>query len=114
VVVAQPSPTPAPAVVAAAVAVPAAVPAVTAPAASAAPAPTAAPQSRAEQVQAYVDGLVVTGARSAGSDSKALVNGHVFKLNDVLDKALGLRLARVDPDHLTFVDGAGDTYLKSY
>jgi hypothetical protein len=85
-----------------------------APPAALAPAPAAAPESREERVQAYIDGLHVTGARSAGADSKALVDGHVFKLGDVLDKALGLRLTGVDPDHLTFVDAAGGTYVKPY
>jgi hypothetical protein len=102
VVVVQPVPTEAPAPVAVA----------------RAPEPTAAPaavtESRAERIQAYIDALQVTGARAAGSESKALVNGHVFKLNDVLDKTLGLRLKQVDADHLTFVDAAGDTYVKSY
>jgi hypothetical protein len=77
-------------------------------------APPASTLSHADQVQAYVDGLHVSGARAAGSDSKALVDGHVFKVNDLLNRTLGVRLIQVDPDHLTFVDSTGAAYLKSY
>jgi len=101
VVIARPTPTPTPAPVVAVQ--------------TAAPVPVAAaPQSHAEQVQAYVDGLHVSGARAAGADSKALIDGHVYKVNDLLDRALGLRLTNVDADQLTFVDATGATYLKSY
>jgi len=80
-----------------------------------APAVTAASsEGHSEDVQAYIDALHVTGARAAGSDSKALVDGHVFKLNDLLNKGFGLRLKRVDPDQLTFVDATGATYVRSY
>jgi hypothetical protein len=70
--------------------------------------------SAADRVQAFVDGLHVTGARAAGADSKALVDGHVFKINDIVDKALGIRLTAVDADHLTFMDRSGNTFQKSY
>ena len=111
-----PAPTAAPVVVAQPVPTPVPQPVAVAPARAAETAPVAAApaESRAERIQAYIDALQVTGARAAGSESKALVNGHVFRLNDVLDKTLGLRLKQVDADHLTFVDAAGDTYVKSY
>src|ERR1022692_489659 len=77
--------------------------------------PTAMPQpSRSEQAQSFVDRMRVTGARAAGSDSKALVDGHVFRVNDVLDRALGIRLVQVDLDHLTLVDSEGATYIKNF
>jgi outer membrane biosynthesis protein TonB len=77
--------------------------------------PAAAPQlSRGEQAQNFVDRLRVTGARAAGQDSKALVDGHVYRVNDVLDRALGIRLVQVDADHLTLVDSDGATYVKNF
>jgi hypothetical protein len=74
----------------------------------------APPPSRADQIQSFVDGLRVTGVRAAGPDSKALVDGHIYRLNDVLDRALGVRLVQVDNDHLTLVDSQGVTYIKSF
>ncbi len=43
-----------------------------------------------------------------------LINGHVYKVNDILNRALGVRLVKVDPDHLTLMDAGGATYLKSF
>lgn len=101
-------PSPTPTAVAPAVAVQAA------PAQAAKPALVAPPLSRGDQVQAFVDGLRVTGVRAAGADSKALVDGHVYRVNDILDRALGIRLVQVDADHLTLVDASGVTYIKSF
>ena len=89
VVEAVPTPTPAPVV-----------PAPAAQVAAAAP----PPMSRGDQVQAFIDKMRVTGVRTAGTDSKALVDGHVFRVNDVVDRALGIRLVQVDADHLTLLD----------
>jgi len=83
-------------------------------AAEAARTPATPPPSHADQVQSFVDGLRVTGVRAAGPDSKALVDGHIYRVNDVLDRGLGIRLMQVDPDHLTLVDSQGVTYIKTF
>ncbi len=74
----------------------------------------AAPQSHNELVQGIVDRFHVSGARAAGADSKALIDGHVYKVNEVIDRAVGLKLSKVEADHITFVDADGGTYTKSY
>lgn len=79
-----------------------------------APAPTAAPKpavSRVDQIQSVIDHYHVSGVRAG---SKALIDGHIFKVNDVLDKALGLKLTAVDDDHLTFTDASGETFVKNF
>jgi len=73
-----------------------------------------APQSHNDMVQAIVDRFRVSGVRAAGADSKALVDGHVYKVNEVIDHTLGLKLVKVDADHLTFVDRDGATYVKAF
>jgi hypothetical protein len=106
--------TPAPAAPAPAAPPPAAAAATPLPVAAApAPAPTAV-QSLAERVQAVIDRIQISGVRYAGSDSKAIIDGHIYRINDVLDKALGIRLSKFDQDHLTFVDPTGATYAKSF
>lgn len=72
------------------------------------------PQTRAEQIQGFIDSIRVTGVRTAGSESKALVDGHVYRVDDYLDRNLGLRLQKVDADHLTLVDSNGATYIKNF
>jgi hypothetical protein len=138
VAISMPKPTPAPVVVTPApvVAVPAPVvvaaptPVLTAPPAAApaqapatvsvipapasTPAQAAAAQAQNDMIQNLVDKYHVSGVRAAGGDSKALIDGHVYKQNEFLDRSLGLKLVGVDQDHLTFVDKAGNTYIKSF
>jgi hypothetical protein len=76
--------------------------------------PIAPPRSRVEQVQSFVDSLRVTGIRLAGSESKVLVDGHVYRVNDILDRNLGIRLVAVDADHLTLADSTGASYIKNF
>jgi hypothetical protein len=108
---AKPSPTPAPVAVAP-VAVAAAAPAPLPAAPDSKAAATA--QSHADAVQAIVDAFHISGVRTAGAGSKALVDGHIYKLNDVVDKSVGLKLVKVDEDHLTFVDREGNTFVRSF
>ncbi len=65
-------------------------------------------------VQAIVDAYHISGVRLSGAGSKALVDGRVYKLNDIVDKALGLKLVKVDEDHLTFVDRDGATFVRNF
>jgi hypothetical protein len=124
-----PSPPPLPAVVVNVPARPAPPPPTAAPVVQEIPTPTPAPVvveaarvppkpvvalSRAEQIQNFIDSLRVTGVRTAGTDGKALVDGHVYRVNDILDRNLGLKLQKVDADHLTLVDSAGTTYIKNF
>jgi hypothetical protein len=116
IAVSLPTPTPAPVVVAQPTPIPSP-PAVVQVAAPPAPAPARAvavsPQAHVDTVQAMVDAFHISGVRTAGSGSKALVDGHVYKLNDIVDKTVGLRLVKVDEDHLTFTDRDGNTYVRS-
>jgi hypothetical protein len=102
VAVVKPTPTPVPVVVQAAEPV--------------APAPKApdTSQSHMDEYQAIVDGFHISGVRTAGAESKALVDGHIYKLNDIVDKKSGLRLVKVDVDHLTFTDRDGNTFVRTF
>jgi hypothetical protein len=78
----------------------------------------AAPPARAARfdarAQAFVDALHVTGIRASGSDSKVLMNDRVFRLNDIVERALALRLTGVAADQLTFTDGNGVVYTRNF
>jgi len=86
----------------------------TEPPAAASQHPAPAPQARNDLIQGIVDRFHISGVRSAGADSKALVDGHVYKVNDTMDRSVGLKLVKVEPDRLTFVDADGNTYVKSF
>ena len=122
-----PAPAAAPAPVAAAPApvgvttpVPTAAPAAAPPTVAVIPAPAAtaaqaaAAQAQNDLIQNLVDKYHVSGVRAAATDSKALIDGHVYRQGEFLDRSLGLKLIGVDQDHLTFTDKAGNTYIKSF
>lgn len=83
-----------------------------APAAAKPAAPGNAPAD--PRVHAFVDAIRVTGIRSSGNESKVLMNDRVFRVNDVVDRSLELKLVKVESDTLTFVDANGVIYTKNF
>ena len=96
----DPSPTIAPAAAAA-----------TAATAPAAPPPPTGPD---ERIAAFVEAIRVTGIRSSGNESRVLMNERVFRVNEVVERTLNLRLIKVTGDTLTFSDANGVTYEKHF
>lgn len=82
-----------------------------APAVAAAPVVTARPDA---QVQAFVDGVKITGVKAAGDESRVLMNDKVYRVNEMVERTLGVRLLKVEADNLTFSDANGVTYLKYF
>jgi hypothetical protein len=79
---------------------------------AAAPPAAAAEVSFRRRVLDYIDNLHVTGMRAAGSDSKVLMNDRIYRVNDVVDRELGLRLTGVSTTVLVFTDENGKVYTK--
>ena len=82
-------------------------------------APTPAPEPVAEgtledRIGAFVDKARVTGIRTSENISKVLMNDRVYRLNDIVDRKLGLKLVKITPDSLTFADANGATYVKNF
>jgi hypothetical protein len=75
------------------------------------PDPVAEKRSR---ILAFIDNAHIAGVRMAGGDSKVLMNEHVYRVNSVVSAELGLRLASVGADTLTFVDENGAVYTKTF
>ncbi len=67
-----------------------------------------------ERVNLFLDKLHVTGIRSSGNESKVLMNDRVYRVNDIVDRTLGLRLTQVRPGVLTFADERGVVYTKNF
>lgn len=62
----------------------------------------------------FVDAIRVTGIRSTGDGSKVLMNDRVYRVNDVVDRLLGVKLIKVDDEMLTFSDANGVIYTKNF
>ena len=83
--------------------------------ASSPPAPAATTAPRADdRVAEHLDRLRILGVRSPGPEARVLIGERVYRINDLVDRALGLRLQKVEPGRITFVDAAGATYTKNY
>jgi hypothetical protein len=83
-------------------------------AAPAASAPAAAPASPTHSalVYEYIDRLRVTGIRASDTDPKVLMNDRVYRVGDLVNRSLGLRLSGIQSSQLTFTDESGAVYTK--
>ena len=61
----------------------------------------------------YVESLEVQGARAAGEKSRLLMNGRVYRLNDVIDHEKGLIFKEVQQGFVIFQDRNGADYEKA-
>ncbi len=66
------------------------------------------------RVLAFVDSLHVTGVRAAGDDSKVLMNDRVYRIGDIVEHELGLKLVAITSSSVTFVDGRGAKYTRNF
>ena len=95
-------------------AAPIATPAAESPSAAQPAASPVVPAKPDERVHQFVDTIRVTGIRSSGAESKVLMNDHVYRVNDIVDRVLGLRLTKVAAESLTFTDSNGVEYVRNF
>ncbi len=97
---------------------PATPPVAAVPAATTPPAPPAEPAiptlKLGTRIQSFVDRLRVTSIRISDTGNKAILNDRLFRVNDLVEPALGLRLTDIQPHLLTFTDENGATYLRHF
>lgn len=80
----------------------------------ASPAPGAGRSNSSGALQDYVDTLRITtwSAAATPADSKVMINDKVYRINDVVDRALGLKLTDVKADRIIFTDERGATWVR--
>lgn len=108
-----PAPLTAEPVVATAATAPLVIPSAPAPLAVNPPAPTGPARPTPRLIQA-VEALRVTGIRAAGADSKVLMNDRVYRVGDIVDHDLQIRLTAATAQSLTFVDETGASYTRNF
>lgn len=79
-----------------------------------APAPALAPDAPDERVSAFVESVRVTGIRSSGAESRVLMNERVYRVNDIVERTMNVRLIKAASDSLTFSDPRGVIYVKRF
>lgn len=80
-------------------------------------APIPAPTTAAEQdrrILSYLANLRVNMIRPAGAESKVLMNDRVYRLNDIVEYTLGLKITGIAYQRLEFVDERGVGYVKQF
>jgi len=89
---------------------------VAAPAVASAPtAKPTAPGEPSEQMIKAIEGFRIMGIRAAGgADAKVLMNDRVYRIGDLVDRALGIRLTAATANSLTFQDAGGATYTRNF
>ena len=80
-----------------------------------APEPEPAPAIKlGTRIQAFVDRLRVTSIRISDTGNKAILNDRLFRVNDLVEPSLGLRLTEIQPRLLIFTDENGDVYQRHF
>ena len=83
--------------------------------ASVAAIPTVAERPKAStRMIGLIDHYKVGGIRVSGAESKVLMNDKVYRVNDIVDHELGIRLAAIEPKALTFEDARGAVYTRYF
>lgn len=63
---------------------------------------------------AYIEALRVAGIRASTTDSKVLMNDRVYRTGDTVEHQLGLKLAVINANALTFEDEKGARYTRNF
>lgn len=62
----------------------------------------------------YLEKARVTGIRVSTTDPKVLMNNRVYRLNEIVDRDLQLRVVHIAPRELRFQDAQGHVYRKTF
>ena len=72
------------------------------------------PPTSDPRAHAFIDAVKVKGILPSGTDSRVLMNDRVFRVNDIVERNLGIRLTKVESNALTFTDSNGAVYVKNF
>lgn len=62
----------------------------------------------------YIDNIKVAGIRASATDAKVLMNDRVYRIGSQVDAELGLKLAGITANSLTFEDERGARYTRTF
>ncbi len=62
----------------------------------------------------YIENLRIAGIRASATDSKVLMNDHVYRIGDTIEHELGLKITGITSSSLTFEDEHGAVYTRQF
>jgi len=81
------------------------------------PAPAAEPVVAAKmdnKAVGYIENLRIAGIRASATDSKVLMNDRVYRIGDIVEHELGLKLIAITSSSMTFEDERGARYTRNF
>lgn len=82
--------------------------------APAAATPASGPRKLEPRAINYIESIRVAGIRASGSDRKVLMNDRVYRIGDLVEAEMGLKLAGITTNSLTFEDENGGRYTRNF
>ena len=62
----------------------------------------------------YIEALRIAGIRASATDSKVLMNDRVYRVGDIVEHEMGLKLVGITSSSLTFENEAGARYTRNF
>jgi hypothetical protein len=63
---------------------------------------------------AYIENLRIAGIRASATDSKVLMNDRVYRIGDMVEREMGLKLIGITSSSMTFEDERGARYTRNF
>ena len=85
-----------------------------------APAPVVEPEQPKPNIRLetkainFIESLRVAGIRASATDSKVLMNDRVYRIGNIIEHDMGLRLTGITANSLTFEDERGASYTRNF
>jgi hypothetical protein len=80
-----------------------------------APAQPALPLAKLEpKAITYIENLHIAGIRASATDSKVLMNDRVYRVGDIVEHEMNLKLIGITANSLTFEDERGGRYTRQF
>ena len=78
------------------------------------PVAVAAPQKLEPRAMTFIDNIKVAGIRASATDSKVLMNDRVYRVGDIVEHEMALKLTGITSNSLTFEDERGGRYTRTF
>lgn len=62
----------------------------------------------------YIENIKVAGIMARPTDSKVLMNDRVYRIGSLVEAEMGLTLVGITSNSLTFEDGHGGRYTRTF
>jgi len=62
----------------------------------------------------FIENIKVAGIRASATDSKVLMNDRVYRIGDIVEHEMALKLVGITSNSLTFEDERGGRFTRTF